>query len=521
MAAPPQSPESTRSFDAIIIGAGISGLNGAYRLKSQLPGATFTLLEGRDSFGGTWDLFRYPGVRSDSDLYSYGFGWRPRGVAEHIRFRHQVTAAHWSSKSQRWHLKVDHEGESQHFQARFIIMGTGYYDYKSPMKAVIPGIENFQGEVIHPQFWPTNYDYSGKRLAIIGSGATAITLLPEIAKEAAHVTMVQRSPSYIFSTSNSGRNSQWLRKYLPLSLAGAIERIRGMMYIYMMVSYCHYFPQNARELMRKLAIEQLPDWIDYDTHFSPKYTPWQQRLCITPDGDFYKALHNRKADVVTGRIDTVTGGSIRMEDGTAVDADVIITATGLNVQMGGNIDLQVDGKAVAWGEKLMWNGTMIEDVPNLAYMLGYSNASWTLGADNGIWVFIRLMKFMGRKRLQTATPRAPKEARAETSPWFRLTSNYLKHFKAVLSIRFIIAHVVILFIIIGLKAQHYRESKLFLVYLRRNHNAAYSQPRFWLLVKEEIRDLGYLTLGVLLHILPLIGVKELHNLQSTRNIAGV
>lgn len=347
------------------------------------------------------------------------------GIPDHIRFRHHVTAAHWSSKSQRWNLKVEHQGESQHFQARFIVMGTGYYDYKSPMKVVIPGIENFQGEVIHPQFWPTDYDYSDKRIAIIGSGATAITLLPELAKKAAHVTMVQRSPTYIFSAVNRSRKPHWLRKYLPLSFVGGVERITRMIHTYLFVIYCHYFPQKARAFMRKLTVAQLPDWISYDTHFNPKYNPWEQRLCVTPDGDFFKALHHKKADIVTGRIDTVTDGGIQMEDGSAVGADVIITATGLNVQIGGSIDFRVDGQAIAWGEKLIWNGAMIEDVPNLAFMLGYSNASWTLGADDGALVFIRLMKFMERKRLRAAIPRAPKKARAETSPMFGLTSNYL------------------------------------------------------------------------------------------------
>lgn len=347
------------------------------------------------------------------------------GIPDHIRFGHLVTAANWSSKSQRWNLKVEHQGNPQHFQARFIVLGTGYYDYQSPIKPVIPGLENFQGDVIHPQFWPADYDYGNKKIAIIGSGATAITLLPALAKKAARVTMVQRSPSYIASLPNQRRKPHWLGKFLPASFMRVYERLLHMIRPYLFVVFSQKHPLRAREALRKATVPQLPDWISYDPHFSPKYSPWEQRLCVSPDGDFYEALRGGKADVVTGQIKTVTDGGIEMEDGSAVNADVIVTATGLNMRVGGNIDLRVDGEAVAWREKLLWNGAMVEGVPNLNFLFGYTNASWTIGADNAVLILIRVMKHMERKRFTTAIPQAPKKARETTTPIFSLSSTYV------------------------------------------------------------------------------------------------
>ncbi len=346
-------------------------------------------------------------------------------IPAHIRFNHKVTTAAWSSESQRWDLKVDHQGEARRFQAQFIVLGAGYYDYRSPLKAEIPGLSHFQGKVIHPQFWPADYDYRDKRIAIIGSGATAITLLPALAEKADRVTMVQRSPTYIISIPNERRRPNWIRKYLPLSFAKFYERIQHLIRPYLLTQFCYYFPLRAREFFRKLTTPQLPPWISYEPDFSPRYNPWEQRLCVAPDGDFYKALRSGKAGVVTGQIKTVTDSGIEMEDGSTVDADVIITATGLNVKFGGDIDMRVDGETVAWEKKLLWNGAMIEGVPNMNFMIGYINASWTPAVDSAILIFIRLMKYMKHNRLRTAVPRATKEAREKTSPMFHFSSTYL------------------------------------------------------------------------------------------------
>ncbi|RYP58507.1 hypothetical protein DL769_008923 [Monosporascus sp. CRB-8-3] len=439
------NPEATYSFDVVIIGAGTAGLNSAYRLKTQLPGLTFTVLEGRDDIGGTWDLFKYPGIRSDSDLYTYGFSWHPwpfahpiaeghliksyfkecvsrHGLSDSIHLRHKVEAADWSSELQRWRLVVSHDGETKYFQARFIVLGAGYFDYQSPLKTEIPGLENFAGKVIHPQFWPADYDYSDKKIAIIGSGSTATTLLPVLVEKAARVTMVQRSPSYILRVANSSRRPSWVWNYLPSSLMGFYERLRHALMMALFVAFCHYFPARARDVMRKSTVSQLPEWIDYDPHFSPRYSPWEQRMCLDPEGSFFTALRTGKAGVATGRIETVTDRGIRMEDGSTVDADVIVTATGIDMKVGGHIDLRVDGERVVWGEKLAWNVAMIEDVPNMSFMFGYVDGAWTLGVDNAITIFIRLMKYMERKGFSSVVPRAPKEVKADTVRIFRLTS---------------------------------------------------------------------------------------------------
>lgn len=452
---------ATHSVDTLIIGAGISGINTAYRLQSRYPSADYTILETRENLGGTWDLFRYPGIRSDSDLWTFGFEFEPwphenpiaeadlilsymkmvvskHGIDKHIRFQHKVLSADWSSNEQCWTMVVDQQGQHKKFIARFLVLGTGYYNYYEPLNSVIPGIDSFKGKVIHAQFWPKDYDYKDKKVIVIGSGATATTIFPNMVKRGAgHVTMLQRSPSYIFTQRNSDRAPFWVRKYLPLWVTSKMERMFHRVITQLVILYCHSFPQRARQWIIGLARSQLPKRLNWSPHFDPKYTPWQQRMCMAPDGDIYKVLHTpEKAEIVTGVIDTVTETGIALKEGSAaiddtspshLDADVIVAATGLNMNFGGLIDLRVDGEKVDWSRKFVWNGCMIEGVPNMFFMFGYTNASWTLGADDSATIMVRVRKHMDKQAAQTACPRLSKGAdTSETYKMWQLSSTYVK-----------------------------------------------------------------------------------------------
>ncbi|KAI1757991.1 putative flavin-binding monooxygenase [Xylaria castorea] len=435
-------------FDVVIVGAGISGINAAYRLQSQLPDTTFAILEGRGTIGGTWDLFRYPGIRSDSDLFTFGFQWEPwpyetpiaqgplireymnNCVTKHkldryMRFHHKVLAADWSREANQWKVTAEHEGQTKEFRANWVILGTGYYNYENPLKAVIPGLDNYKGKIIHPQHWPENYDHSGKKIAVIGSGATAITLVPALSKTAGEVTMVQRSPSYIVSLTNGSPGTSWLMKLMPKYVAGTWLRMLYIWNTYTAVLFSRYFPQRAKQLIIKLTIPQLPKRISQNPHFEPFYTPWQQRLCLSPDGDFFQALRDKPTtNIVTGHIDTVTETSIRMKDGTTIEADVIVTATGLQMRMGGDVAVTVNGERINWGGRLLWHGSMIQDVPNMMFMIGYVDASWTLGADATAHILVRLLKYMKSKEVSTAVPRVPPGGTNGYRKFWQLTSNY-------------------------------------------------------------------------------------------------
>ncbi|KAI1155578.1 putative flavin-binding monooxygenase [Nemania diffusa] len=444
------------TFDILIVGAGISGINAAYRLQAELPGATFTILEGRADIGGTWDFFRYPGIRSDSDLFTFGFQWEPwpyktpiaKGplikeymdncvtkykLDQYIRFHHKVLAADWSVKTNQWKITAEHDGETKEFRANWVVLGTGYYDYENPLKTVIPGLENFKGKVIHPQHWPEDYDHSGKKMVIIGSGATAVTLLPTLAETAAAVTMVQRTPTYIISMMNGSPATSWLMKLLPNKFAGTWLRIQYLMTGYLAVLFAQFFPNAARNIVIKRAIPQLPDRIPHSPHFEPPYTPWQQRLCLSPDGDFYQALRdNPNNQIVTGHIDTVTETGLRMKDGTTLEADAIVTATGIQMRLGGNVAVTVDGEKVDWAGRILWHGSMIQDVPNMMFVVGYTNASWTLGADATAHILVRLWKHMKSKGITAATPRVPQQGTKGYRRFWPLTSTYSEHAEKIL-----------------------------------------------------------------------------------------
>ncbi|OJD23375.1 hypothetical protein ACJ73_05272 [Blastomyces percursus] len=439
---------ASSTFDVLVIGAGISGINTAYRLQSELPGYKYAILETRNAIGGTWDLFRYPGIRSDSDLFTFGFAWNPWnqnnpiaegpalrtymretvqkfGIDKHIRFHKKVLAADWSSTANRWTLQVDCRGTRETYTARFVVFGTGYYNYTEPLDADIPGMSSFKGQTIHPQFWPESLDYTGKKVVIIGSGATAITLLPNISKRAAHTTMLQRSPSYILSLPNRGSLLSYL---LPGPLYRRIQRVIWILTARFFYSFCQSMPWLARRILRLSVSAQLPKHIPHDPHFLPNYNPWDQRLCVSPDGDFFKCLHTGRADVKTDTIKQVTATGIQLNSGEHLDADIIVTATGLKLLIAGGARVTVDGKQpIHIPDKYIWNGVMVQDIPNASFVIGYANASWTLGADATAHFIMRLLKHMEKQGLVAAVPRldAKEASTLEGRRLLSLSSTYV------------------------------------------------------------------------------------------------
>lgn len=418
---------SESRFDVIIVGAGISGINAAYRVQDQLPGLRYAILEARDDLGGTWDLFKYPGIRSDSDLFTFGFAFHPWsrsnpiaegsaiksyiretaekfGIDQQIRYRHRLQSADWSSEENTWSLNVEADGTPTTYTARFVIFGTGYYNYHEPLQAEIPGLENYQGQVIHPQFWPEDLNYTDKKIVIIGSGATAVTLVPNLADQAQRVTMLQRSPTYILSLPNRSA-SRWLAYLLPTSVYQRMQRAIWILTTRVFFVFCQRFPSFSRWILRRRVNRQLPGHIPHDPHFQPRYNPWDQRLCICPDGDFFQSLRKGKADVKTDTIKTVTHKGITLHSGETLDADIIITATGLRLQIAGGATLSVDGQKIDVGSKYLWNGVMLQDLPNASFVIGYTNASWTLGADATAQFVTRLLKSLESRKLIAATPR--------------------------------------------------------------------------------------------------------------------
>ena len=437
------------AFDVIIIGAGLSGINSANRLQTAFPNLEYAILESRKNMGGTWSLFKYPGIRSDSDLYTFGFQWRPwdkpNGIAEghlireyieesaaafgiekRILYNHKVVSLDWSDNARQWSVGVETLDGMQSKTARFLITATGYYDYKHSLPIRIPEIEKFKGEVIHPQFWPSNLDYEGKKIAIIGSGATAITLLPALAKTASRVTMIQRSPSFVLCIDMDNSFHVFCLKVLPEWMAYNLMRWKHILTHSCAYMVSRRWPRLARKYVRMEATKRLPSIIPHDPHFDPSYNVWDQRLCISPDGDFFKALRGGNADIVTDSIKTVNEDGIVTESGKFIDADIIITATGLKVLMLGGSRLSVNGTEVRIGEKYFWKGMMVQDLPNAAVVLGYTNTSFTLGADMTVDNFVRLMEYMDKHGYEVMRPQVPEGVSMETKLWTRFTSTYLK-----------------------------------------------------------------------------------------------
>ncbi|KAF2491225.1 FAD/NAD(P)-binding domain-containing protein [Lophium mytilinum] len=434
--------------DVLIIGAGISGINTAYRLQQSLPNATYAIVDGRNNWGGTWDLFKFPGIRSDSDLFTFGFSWEPwtarspiatgesiqtylrhciskHGIDKHAIFQHHVVAADWSSETQLWRLETSQNGQKKYLYGRHVVLGTGYYDYEDPLAAKIPGLENFKGDVLHPQFWPEGFDYSGKKVVIIGSGATAITIVPAMAEKAAKVTMLQRSPSYVLPVPIP-KEASFVEKWAPTSLARMIVRFQHIWGLYLVFFIPRWFPNWSRKFINDINKEELKgSSVPIDPHFIPKYKPWDQRVCYSPDGDFWAAFRSGKADVATGVIKTVTDTSITLESGQQLDADIIVTATGLRMRIGGGIQISVDGTQIINREKFLWRYMMIQDVPNMYAIVGYTAFSWTLGADATGILMMRLLKHLQKNGYSSVTPRCSNPNQKQSPIMGTLNSTYV------------------------------------------------------------------------------------------------
>ncbi|KAL1867649.1 hypothetical protein VTK73DRAFT_4048 [Phialemonium thermophilum] len=449
-------PQRAESVDVVIIGAGVSGIQAARSIQTGAPkGTTYVILDRRDRIGGTWDLFRYPGVRSDSDVFTFGFSWNPWprggplatgpeiarylaasatqiGADRHMRFRHRVVSLDWTSDDKRWNVAAA-RAESHEpvlFRARFVVLGTGYYDAQEPLQSPVPGLDRFQGDVLRPQFWPEDYRYVNKHIVVIGSGATAVTLLPSLAEDARHVTMVQRSPTYIASLPTTP--APWTRLwqfFLPRAVARRWDRLLRIVLTYVLWHVSRRHPQKVRRLLERASAAQLPSRIPVRPHFAPRYNPWDQRLCVCPDGDFYRALRSTKASVVTDVIDQVTEREIVLGSGRRLRPDVIVPATGLKLQFAGGIRLSVDGAPVDPATRFSWRGCMLQDVPNLVFVLGYVNASWTLGAEATGVLMARILSHMQKCGADVAVPSregSDEGEGMERVPLFDLTSTYLR-----------------------------------------------------------------------------------------------
>jgi monooxygenase len=432
----------TQYVDVLIVGAGLSGIGAAWRLQDRCPGKSFLILESRDRIGGTWDLFRYPGIRSDSDIFTLGFPFRPwrsdlsivdgesiRGYIEDtareggffdlIRFGTAVKSARWSSANSRWTVETG----AVTYTCGFLYLCTGYYDYSAGHRPDWPGEDNFTGRIVHPQFWPDDLDYAGKKVAVIGSGATAVTLIPSMAAKAAHVTMVQRSPTYIVSRPARDRIAAVLQKALPARAAHWLIRWKNILLTTYVYGRARKNPSKVAAWIVDQARQQLPADYPVQRDFSPSYKPWDQRLCLVPDGDMFAAIHCGKVSIATGTIERFTPTGIRLASGEEVAADVIVTATGLNLKLAGGIDLQVDGQKVKLADHTLLKGMMLSGVPNLAISVGYINASWTLRSDITARTVCRLLNHMDRNDVAVATPQD--DPSPERRPLLELSSGYL------------------------------------------------------------------------------------------------
>jgi monooxygenase len=436
-------------LDVLVVGAGISGIDAAYRLQTEHPHRSYAILEARDAMGGTWDLFRFPGIRSDSDMFTLGFPFRPWhgataiadgasirrylretaaefGIDRRIRFGRRVTAAAWSSPDQRWTVEVRvADGTTERYSCDFLFLGTGYYRYDRGYLPEFPGIDAYQGTVVHPQHWPEDLDCAGKRVVVIGSGATAVTLVPALAERGAQVTMLQRSPSYVVAVPGTERLADRLPRW-----AHRLIRWKNVLVTTGFYELARRAPGVAKRLLRAGLERQIPDRDVIDRDFRPRYEPWDQRLCVVPDGDMFRAMRSGRAEVVTGTIDTFTEHGIRLTAGRELPADVVVTATGLQLQVAGAMRITVDGTEVDPGRTVVHRGCLLSGVPNLAICIGYVNASWTLRSDLTARYVCRLLSYMDAHGYRSATPEFDGEVAAR--PLLALTSGYVQRAADVL-----------------------------------------------------------------------------------------
>lgn len=437
---------SAEHLDVLIVGAGISGIDAAYHLQRRLPDKSYAILEARERIGGTWDLFRYPGIRSDSDMYTLGFPFRPWrgdqaivegpairdyveetarafGIDRRTRFGHRVAKASWSSAEARWMVEAEAEGKTRLFTCSFLYLCSGYYDYERGHRPTWPGEAGFQGPIVHPQHWPEDLDFAGRRVAVIGSGATAVTLVPAMAQTAAHVAMVQRSPSYVVSRP--------ARDPLAPRIGATLTLAKNAALALFFFKLARRRPDKAREALLDLLRPELPPGYDVERHFGPRYNPWEQRLCLVPDGDLFRAIREGKVSIATGEIETFTPRGLRLASGEEVAAEIVVTATGLNVKLLGGIALEVDGAPAEAAGRLVYKGLMLEGIPNLAFAFGYTNASWTLKCDLGSRHLCRLLRHMDHRGYRVCVPRVQGEA-VERRPLLDFSSGYIARAAALL-----------------------------------------------------------------------------------------
>ncbi|HYW93804.1 MAG TPA: NAD(P)/FAD-dependent oxidoreductase [Gammaproteobacteria bacterium] len=440
----------TEHYDVLIVGAGLSGIGAAYHLQNDCGGRkSYVILESRSNMGGTWDLFRYPGIRSDSDMFTMGYRFRPwtgektvtdgpsirhyildtareNGIDRHIRFNHRVRRAAWSSSHACWEVEAETgSGETACFSCSFLMWCSGYYRYERGHTPDFPGRERFRGPVVHPQHWPEDFDYRGKRVIVIGSGATAMTLIPAMAEETAHITMLQRSPTYVVSRPDRDAFADRLRKLLPESVVYRLTRTKNIVMTMLFYQLSRRRPETVKKMLRTQLREELGPDFDLDAHFRPRYNPWDQRLCLVPNADLFRALRGGRASVVTDRVESFTGNGIRLQSGRELEADIIVTATGLEMIAFGGAELFVDGTRVEPGKHLSYKGMMLDEVPNLTSVIGYTNASWTLKSELTCEYACRLINYMDRHGYAWCYPHND-DPNLETKPLLDLSSGYVQ-----------------------------------------------------------------------------------------------